>query len=167
MWKELSPEEKSLWEAESRLEDSRLLNLKGDATMDDVASAVAQSGGTSRGREMAMRREVFLGALGAMTSHHAWENGLVLCSTSSALRPERVLEHETIPNCKDFVKTSFGHDDTIVPNPKRSQTLQLPCTVLNWGLCSKDVLLGASTNGTLNLYRQLQQNHMSHAVYLG
>ena len=157
LWNGLGDEAKALWEAESRSENDKLLHLPKTATMKDIDAAVV--GGASRGREMALKREAVLGALEAINSHKAWGNGLGLCSASSALKTEYVT-NATAPACKAFVKTAFGYDESVVPNPKESMKPRLPCAIRNWGLCSQDVLLNACTTGTVNLYRLMQQNDL-------
>ena len=152
-WSQLAEEEKALWEAEGRSEDTTLLSLPANASMKDVDAAVA--GGSSHGREMALRREAVASALGAMSSHHAWDNGLGLCSMSSALKPEYVT-NDSIVTCRGFVKATFGYDGTIVENPNVDTSLRLPCAIRNWGLCSKDSLLKACRLGSENIYKQLQ-----------
>ena len=152
-WSQLAEEEKALWEAESRSEDTTLLSLPANANMKDVGAAVA--GGSSHGREMALRREAVASALGAMSSHHAWDNGLGLCSMSSALKPEYVT-NDSIVTCRGFVKATFGYDGTIVENPNVDTSLRLPFAIRNWGLCSKDSLLKACRLGSENIYKQLQ-----------
>ena len=128
--------------------------------MEDVSAAVARVGGSSsRGREMSLKREAVASALEAMSSHHAWGNGLGLCSMTSALKQEYVT-NDSIPTCRGFVKDAFGHDGAIVENPNVDTSLRLPCAIRNWGLCSKDSLLNASTRGTVNIYRQLKRNNI-------
>jgi hypothetical protein len=160
LWSEKSPEEKALWEAEGKLENESLLTLPLDATMDDVNVAVTKAGNASRGREMSLRRETIGSALEAMHTDPVWGNGLGLGSMASALKPEFVTK-DSIKTSRAIVKDAFGHDYTVIPNPAVNTTPRLPCAIKNWGLCSQDPLLLASSRGTLNMYRQLKNNNIS------
>ena len=160
LWSEMRPEEKALWEAEGKLEDASLLTLPLDATMDDVSAAVAKAGNASRGREMSLRREATGSALEAMHAHPAWGNGLGLGSMAAALKPELVTK-DSIKTSRALVKDAFGHDGAVIPNPAVNTTPRLPCAIQNWGLCSKDPLLKASKQSTLNIYRLLKKNNIS------
>ena len=160
LWSGMRPEEKALWEAEGRLDDASLLTLPVGATMNDVNDAVAKAGNASRGREMSLRREVIGSALEAMHTHPAWGNGLGLGSATTALKPELVT-NDSIKTCKALVKDLFEHDGAVIPNPAVNTAPRLPCAIRNWGLCSQDPLLQASTMGTMNIYKQLKNNNIS------
>ena len=156
LWSAMSPESKALWDAESKLEDACLLSVPNGSSMNDVNAAVAKAGNVSVGRAMSLRREAVASAMEAIASHAAWDNGLGLCSMTSALKPEFVT-NDPIPTCRTLVKDVFGHDGTIVENPKVDTSPSMPCAIKNWGLCSKDSLLQSCKRGTLNIYRQLKQ----------
>ncbi len=160
LWSQMSPGEKALWEAESKAENACLLSVPKDSTMDDVSAAVAKAGNASRGREMALRREAVASTMQAMHSHAAWDNGLGLCSMSSALKPEFVT-NDSLAACKALVNDASKHDGTIAQNPEVDTCHRMPCVIRNWGLCSKDPLLQSSNRGTLNIYREFNNNSIS------
>eukprot|EP00959_Pyramimonas_sp_CCMP1952_P475302 9504106-Pyramimonas_sp.AAC.1 len=154
LWAITTDDDKALYRGHVAAMSETVANVLGDLTIANIESARPQLGDN---RCKLLMQKLFIQVFQDIESHAAWDAGLGIASSSSALRPDKVDARIAEATCRDKIKSAFGYDEKVVDNPPGTAIPTRSCHSKNWGVCSLDRWLPAARFGVENIYKLLKR----------
>ena len=153
LWKtEKSGEERLVWESYAHDANHALGDLLGQEL--NYHEITRRSGGVladHTGR--ALKRKLYLETSKEINEHHAWQRGLGIQDSCSALTSQCV-DARDLPekHWREEVSKYFAYNSKEEPNPGCSNQPRCSCSVKCWGRCSTDAIFQKCDIATYNCW---------------